>query len=103
MCHGGSDGQIVFVATAERNERLVMTMDPKAAGTTKVGPGTGETCTNGCRGNLVTITMYVRGDAVTMTSCSTCDRRTWSRSGERVELRSLLDEIKAAQPLRKAS
>lgn len=60
-------------------------------------------CTNGCQGNLVTITMYVRGDAVNMTSCSTCDRRSWSRSGEQLELRSILDEIKAAQPLRKAS
>ncbi|MCC6434951.1 MAG: hypothetical protein IT196_07985 [Acidimicrobiales bacterium] len=75
-----------------------MTRDLKAAKLTSVGA-----CTNGCEGNLVTITMYVRGEAVLMTSCSTCDRRTWSKSGERVELRSLLDDIKAAQPLRKAS
>ena len=79
------------------------TTDPKPARATASGASTDGQCTNGCQGNLVTITMYVRGDAVLMTSCSTCDRRTWSRSGERLELRSLLDEIKAAQPLRKAS
>jgi len=63
-------------------------------------PVTGGRCSNGCSGNLVTITMFVRGDAVTMTSCSTCDKRSWNRSGEPVELRSLLDDIKAAQPQR---
>jgi len=68
--------------------------------TTRVVIGT---CSNGCRGNLVSITMYVRGEPVIMTSCSTCDRRTWARGGEHVDLRSLLDDIKAAQPLRKAS
>ncbi len=57
-------------------------------------------CRSGCRGNLVTITMFVHGDSVTMTSCSTCDRRTWNRGGEAVELRSLLEDIKAAQPQR---
>jgi hypothetical protein len=67
------------------------------------GAATPTGCRSGCRGNLVTITMYVQGEAVTMTSCSTCDRRTWNRGGELVDLRSLLDDIRAAQPLRKAS
>ena len=40
----------------------------------------------------------------TMTSCSSCDRRTWQpQRREPRSLRSLLDDIKAAQPLRKAS
>lgn len=60
-------------------------------------------CSSGCRGNLVTITMYVRGEPVTMTSCSNCDRRTWNRQGHNVDLVSLLEDIKAAQPMRKAS
>lgn len=83
-----------------------MTMNSRSAGVANSNPVTPTTvgvCHRGCRGNVVTITMYVRGEAVTMTSCSTCDHRTWSRSGERLDLRSLLEEIKAAQPLRKAS
>ncbi len=63
-------------------------------------PVTAGRCSNGCSGNLVTITMFVRSEAVTMTSCSTCDKRSWSRAGEPVELRSLLDDIKASQPQR---
>ena len=63
-------------------------------------PVTDGRCSNGCSGNLVTITIFVRSEAVTMTSCSTCDKRSWSRGGEPIELRSLLDDIKAAQPQR---
>ena len=78
-----------------------MATDPTAAastGSARVGGG----CGNGCRGNLVTITMDVRGTSVTMTSCSTCDRRTWIRGGAPIDLRSLLDEIRDSRPLRKA-
>lgn len=64
---------------------------------------TEQVCGHGCRGNVVNITVNVRGEAVTMTSCSSCDGRTWRRGGNPVPLRSLLEEIKAAQPLRKAS
>ncbi len=85
-------------AGAARNSRSAGVANASPPSTSTVG-----VCNRGCRGNLVTITMYVRGEAVTMTSCSTCDHRTWSRSGERLDLRSLLEEIKAAQPLRKAS
>lgn len=73
-------------------------MDQKIERKTVVGG-----CVNGCKGNLVTITMYVRGEPVTMTSCSACDRRTWHRKGENVDLVSLLDDIKASQPLRKTA
>ena len=75
-----------------------MTSHTTSGFATKVGG-----CRTGCQGNIVTITMYVRGEPVSMTSCSTCDRRSWDRGGEHVELRSLLNDIKAAQPLRKAS
>lgn len=61
-----------------------------------------QTCQHGCRGNVVSVTVYVRGEPVTMTSCSSCDRRTWRRGHELLDLRSLLEEIRAAQPLRKA-
>jgi hypothetical protein len=73
-------------------------------------------CNAGCEGNVVTIVLHVRGEEVTMRSCSACDRRSWARSGEGIELRSLLDDIaasqlsrkgaaalRATQPLRKAS
>ncbi|MFN0029855.1 MAG: hypothetical protein ACKV2O_22090 [Acidimicrobiales bacterium] len=60
-------------------------------------------CRRGCKGNLVTVVMHIRGETVTMTSCSTCDHRSWARGGQSVDLRSLLEEIKAALPLRKAS
>ncbi len=73
---------------------------PSGARATRIESGR---CRRGCEGNLVTVVMYIRGEAVTMTSCSTCDHRTWARSGEQVDLRSLLEEIKASLPLRKAS
>ncbi len=57
-------------------------------------------CNAGCEGNVVTIVLYVRGEEVTMRSCSACDRRSWARSGEGIELRSLLDDIAANQPVR---
>jgi len=77
-----------------------MAMDPTAASTEPFRGDGG--CSNGCRGNVVTITMDVRGEAVTMTSCSTCDRRSWNRGGSPIDLRSLLDEIRDSRPLRKA-
>jgi len=78
-----------------------MATDPRAAANIEPAGADGG-CSNGCRGNLVTITMEVRGTPVTMTSCSTCDRRSWNRSGAPIDLRSLLDEIRNSRPLRKA-
>jgi hypothetical protein len=44
----------------------------------------------GCDGPLVEITLTIDGEPVTMRSCSTCDRRSWHRGGEQVELAGLL-------------
>lgn len=61
-------------------------------------------CGTACEGNLVTIKLYVQSDEVIMTSCSSCDRRSWRRGGRPVELRTLLADIAAQRAaLRRAS
>lgn len=44
----------------------------------------------GCAGPLVEITLTLDGAPVTMRSCSSCDRRSWHRGEEQVELTGLL-------------
>lgn len=44
----------------------------------------------GCSRPLVEITLTVDGEPVTMRSCSPCDRRSWHRGTEQVELHGLL-------------
>ncbi len=93
--------QSVHTPGAESEPRSsVVASIPSGARATRIDAGR---CRRGCEGNLVTVVMHIRGEAVTMTSCSTCDHRSWARAGQPVDLRSLLEEIKAALPLRKAS
>lgn len=62
-----------------------------------------QACSDRCAGNVVTIAFQVRGEQVTMKSCSYCDRRSWSRNGSSIDLPTLLGDIAATQTLRKAS
>lgn len=43
-----------------------------------------------CDGWLVEITFSLEGAPVTMRSCSACDRRSWHREGEQVDLAGAL-------------
>ena len=44
-----------------------------------------------CGRTLVTLETDLGGETVTMRSCSACDTRTWTRNGEPVDLRDVLD------------
>jgi len=49
-----------------------------------------------CRSTtLVAIGLQLRGEQVTMRSCSQCDRRWWERNGEALPLPSVLELVAA--------
>ncbi len=46
-----------------------------------------------CRAELVQIQLLVDGNNLLMRSCSQCDTRSWSLSGETVDLKRALTEV----------
>jgi hypothetical protein len=46
-----------------------------------------------CGDELVRINLLIDGEELTMCSCSTCDRRSWHRGGEQVELGGVLHDL----------
>jgi hypothetical protein len=44
---------------------------------------------------LVAISLQLRGEQVTMHSCSNCDLRWWERDGERMALPAVLELVTA--------
>ncbi len=46
-----------------------------------------------CGEELVRINLLIDGEELTMCSCSSCDRRSWHRGGEEVELGGVLHDL----------
>ncbi len=46
-----------------------------------------------CGDSVVRIDLLIDGEEITMVSCSNCDRRSWHRGGEEVELDGVLADI----------
>lgn len=46
-----------------------------------------------CRDELVRINMLIDGEEIIMLSCSNCDRRSWHRAGEEIELGGVLHDL----------
>jgi hypothetical protein len=46
-----------------------------------------------CGEQLVRIDLLIDGEEITMSSCSGCDRRSWRRGGEEVELGGVLHDL----------
>jgi hypothetical protein len=46
-----------------------------------------------CDSPLVEITIDVDGSPLTMSSCSTCDTRSWRHDGDAVDLPEVLDRV----------
>lgn len=61
----------------------------------------GMDCPNRCGGSIVEFSLELPSGPLTMSSCSVCDRRSWERRGESLEIGSVLEEI-ACSPLRRA-
>lgn len=50
----------------------------------------------GCGQELVRINLLVDGEAITMRSCSNCDRRSWHRGDEEVALEGVLHDLSSS-------
>ena len=61
------------------------------AGARAVAAGGDERCE--CGEALVRIDLLIDGEDITMRSCSVCDRRSWHRGGEQVELKGVLADL----------
>jgi hypothetical protein len=46
-----------------------------------------------CGDELVRINLLIDGEAITMCSCSHCDRRSWLRGDEEIELGGVLHDL----------
>lgn len=46
-----------------------------------------------CDDVVARIEMVIDGQALTMVSCTSCDRRTWSRDGAVIDLRQMLADL----------
>jgi hypothetical protein len=46
-----------------------------------------------CGDELVRINLLIDGEAITMCSCSHCDRRSWMRGDEEIELDGVLHDL----------
>jgi hypothetical protein len=46
-----------------------------------------------CGEELVRINLLIDGEAITMCSCSHCDRRSWMRGNEEIELDGVLHDL----------
>ena len=55
--------------------------------------GTGSTTHCVCGDELVRINLLIDGEAITMCSCSRCDRRSWLRGDEEIELGGVLHDL----------
>ena len=68
-----------------------------APDTTPAGPAgtraTGSTTHCVCGDELVRINLLIDGEAITMCSCSRCDRRSWLRGDEEIELGGVLHDL----------
>lgn len=49
-----------------------------------------------CDGDLVEIELTVDGRDLVMSSCSTCDTRTWRSEGEEVELDGVIADLSSS-------
>jgi len=49
-----------------------------------------------CGDEIVEINLLIDGEEITMCSCSNCDRRSWHRQGEPIELDGILHDLSAA-------
>ena len=49
-----------------------------------------------CGDEIVEINLLIDGEEITMCSCSNCDRRSWHRAGEPIELDGILHDLSAA-------
>ena len=56
-------------------------------------PGTGSTTHCVCGDELVRINLLIDGEAITMCSCSRCDRRSWLRGDQEIELGGVLHDL----------
>ena len=56
-----------------------------------LGTGTSTHCP--CGEELVRINLLIDGEAITMCSCSSCDRRSWRRGDEEIELDGVLHDL----------
>jgi hypothetical protein len=52
---------------------------------------------NGCGNEIVEIAMERGGSVFVLQSCSTCDRRRWSKAGESLSLNNVLAGITEAE------
>lgn len=50
-----------------------------------------------CGDDLVEIALTVDGHRLVMVSCSSCDRRSWHRDGEVVQLDGVLTDLSATR------
>jgi hypothetical protein len=66
---------------------------PSAETTGSSGTGTNR-CE--CGDEIVEINLLIDGEEITMWSCSNCDRRSWHRQGEPIELDGILHDLSAA-------
>ena len=49
-----------------------------------------------CGDEIVEINLLIDGEEITMCSCSNCDRRSWHRAGEPIQLDGILHDLSAA-------
>lgn len=49
-----------------------------------------------CGQELVHINLLIDGEAITMRSCSSCDRRSWHRGDEQIELDGVLHDLSSS-------
>ncbi len=50
----------------------------------------------GCNQIVVSINLLIDGEELTMRSCSICDRRSWHRGGEPVNLSGILADLSSS-------